>query len=42
METAMQAEHDGAIAEVLVRAGDQIDAKDPLIVYADKRIEIVP
>ena len=33
METALHAERDGAIAEVLVRAGDQIDAKDLLIVY---------
>ncbi|BCH35750.1 pyruvate carboxylase [Mesorhizobium sp. L-8-10] len=34
METALHAERDGAIAEVLVRAGDQIDAKDLLVVYA--------
>ncbi len=34
METAMHAERDGKIAEVLVRTGDQIDAKDLLIVYA--------
>jgi pyruvate carboxylase len=34
METALHAERDGEIAEVLVRAGDQIDAKDLLIVYA--------
>jgi pyruvate carboxylase len=34
METALHAERDGTIAEVLVRAGDQIDAKDLLIVYA--------
>ncbi|GAA2834481.1 pyruvate carboxylase [Aminobacter aminovorans] len=33
METALHAERDGTIAEVLVRAGDQIDAKDLLIVY---------
>ena len=33
METALRAERDGNIAEVLVRAGDQIDAKDLLIVY---------
>ncbi len=33
METALRAERDGTIAEVLVRAGDQIDAKDLLIVY---------
>jgi len=34
METAMHAERDGVIAEVLVKAGDQIDAKDLLVVYA--------
>jgi pyruvate carboxylase len=33
METAIHAEKDGTIAEVLVRAGDQIDAKDLLVVY---------
>ncbi len=33
METAMHAERDGKIAEVLVKAGDQIDAKDLLVVY---------
>lgn len=33
METALHAEKDGTITEVLVRAGDQIDAKDLLIVY---------
>ncbi|RCS23646.1 pyruvate carboxylase [Phyllobacterium salinisoli] len=33
METAIHAEKDGTVAEVLVRAGDQIDAKDLLIVY---------
>jgi pyruvate carboxylase len=33
METALHAERDGVIAEVLARAGDQIDAKDLLIVY---------
>ena len=35
METAIHAERDGKIAEVLVGSGDQIDAKDLLIVYAD-------
>ena len=34
METALHAERDGEIAEVLVKAGDQIDAKDLLVVYA--------
>jgi pyruvate carboxylase len=34
METALHAEKDGTITEVLVKAGDQIDAKDLLIVYA--------
>jgi pyruvate carboxylase len=33
METAIHAEKDGAIAEVLVKAGDQIDAKDLLVSY---------
>ncbi len=33
METALHAEKDGTVAEVLVKAGDQIDAKDLLIVY---------
>ncbi len=33
METVLHAERDGTIAEVLVRAGDQIDAKDLLVVY---------
>ncbi|MEO3389083.1 pyruvate carboxylase [Mesorhizobium sp. CAU 1741] len=34
METALHAEQDGKVAEVLVSAGDQIDAKDLLVVYA--------
>ncbi|MCO5146512.1 MAG: pyruvate carboxylase, partial [Aquamicrobium sp.] len=34
METALHAERDGTIAELLVRTGDQIDAKDLLVVYA--------
>ena len=34
METAIHAERDGTVAEVLVKAGDQIDAKDLLVVYA--------
>jgi pyruvate carboxylase len=33
METALHAEKDGTITEVLVIAGDQIDAKDLLVVY---------
>jgi len=33
METALHAERDGTITEVLVRSGDQIDAKDLLVVY---------
>jgi pyruvate carboxylase len=33
METALHAEKDGTVAEVLVKAGDQIDAKDLLVVY---------
>jgi pyruvate carboxylase len=35
METALHAERDGKVAEVLVRPGDQIDAKDLLIAYAE-------
>ncbi|WP_371136078.1 biotin/lipoyl-containing protein, partial [Devosia sp.] len=31
METAIHAEIDGVIAEVLVKPGDQIDAKDLLV-----------
>ncbi|MCO5064616.1 MAG: pyruvate carboxylase [Rhizobiaceae bacterium] len=34
METALHAERDGTIAEVLVHSGDQIDAKDLLVVFA--------
>ncbi|MFD1746273.1 pyruvate carboxylase [Rhizobium helianthi] len=34
METALHAEKDGEVLEVAVKAGDQIDAKDLLIVYA--------
>jgi pyruvate carboxylase len=34
METAVRAESDGQVAEVLVRAGQQVDAKDLLIVLA--------
>jgi len=33
METALHAERDGTVAEVLVRPGEQIDAKDLLVVY---------
>ena len=34
METALHADRDGTISEVLVQIGDQIDAKDLLIVYS--------
>jgi pyruvate carboxylase len=34
METALHAERDGTVAEVLVKAGDQIDAKDLLVVFS--------
>jgi pyruvate carboxylase len=34
METALHAERDGTVAEVLVTAGVQIDAKDLLVVFA--------
>ena len=33
METALHAENDGTVAEILVSAGSQIDAKDLLIVF---------
>ena len=33
METALHAERDGTIAEILVNSGDQIDAKDLLVVF---------
>jgi pyruvate carboxylase len=33
METAIHAERDGVLSEVLVKTGDQIDAKDLLVVY---------
>jgi pyruvate carboxylase len=33
METALHAERDGTIAEVLVKSGDQIDAKDLLVAF---------
>ena len=36
METALHAERDGTISEVLVHAGDQIDAKDLLVVINGK------
>ncbi len=35
METALHADRDGEIAEVLVKIGDQIDAKDLLVVYGE-------
>ena len=33
METAIHAEHDGKIARLEVKVGDQVDAKDLLVVY---------
>jgi pyruvate carboxylase len=33
METALHAERDGNVSEVLVTAGSQIDAKDLLVVF---------
>jgi pyruvate carboxylase len=33
METALHADRDGVLAEVLVRPGDQVDAKDLLLRY---------
>ena len=38
METAIHAERDGKIVDVLVRAGDQIDAKDLLVSLRDRHI----
>ncbi len=35
METALHADRDGDIAEITVKAGDKIDAKDLLVVYAE-------
>ena len=35
METTLHAEKEGIISEVLVAAGDQVDAKDLLIVLKD-------
>ena len=35
METALHADRDGVIKDVHVKAGDQIDAKDLLVVYED-------
>jgi pyruvate carboxylase len=34
MEAALHAEHDGTVAELLIRHGDQIDARDLLVAYA--------
>ncbi|MCL6707738.1 pyruvate carboxylase [Pseudomonas sp. R2.Fl] len=34
METALHADREGVVAEVLVKTGDQIDAKDLLVVFA--------
>ncbi len=34
METSIHAERDGTLSDVLVKTGDQIDAKDLLVVYA--------
>jgi len=35
METAVNAERDGVIAEVVVEIGSQIGAKDLLVVFED-------
>jgi pyruvate carboxylase len=35
METAIHAGRDGRIAELTVKPGDQVDAKDLLVVYED-------
>ncbi|WP_375566280.1 pyruvate carboxylase [Oceaniradius stylonematis] len=39
METALHAERDGTVSDVLVKAGDQIDAKDLLVIYAAGQAE---
>ena len=35
METALHADRDGQIAEVTVKTGDQIDARDLLVVFEE-------
>jgi pyruvate carboxylase len=35
METSVRAERDGRIAEVVARPGEQLDAKDLLVVLED-------
>jgi pyruvate carboxylase len=35
METALHADRDGVVAEILVKAGDQIDAKDLVMRFQD-------
>ena len=35
METGVRAERDGTVVEVLARAGQQVDAKDLLVVLAE-------
>ena len=38
METALHAVRQGRIAEVFVKVGDPIDAKDLLVVYEGERL----
>ncbi|KAA1176983.1 pyruvate carboxylase [Rhizobium tropici] len=38
METALHAEKDGTVAEVLVKAGDQIDAKDLVLIFGHYKV----
>jgi pyruvate carboxylase len=35
METALHAERDGTVSEVLVSVGSQIDAKDLMVVFGE-------
>jgi pyruvate carboxylase len=36
METAVRAEHDGVVAEVLAQPGETVDAKDLLLVMRER------
>jgi pyruvate carboxylase len=38
METAVRAEVDGEVTEVLVKPGQQVDAKDLLLVISGRQI----
>ncbi|HSM41672.1 MAG TPA: biotin/lipoyl-containing protein, partial [Afifellaceae bacterium] len=36
MDTALHADRDGTIAEITVKPGDQIDARDLLVVFGEE------